>query len=247
MSGRLGRAGGGVLLLTVAAGVQLASTMPRSAAQESPAAGRGRTLYEQGCATCHGVDGGGTAQGPSLRRVGPADVDFYLSTGRMPLANGVRRAVRKPPAYDAAAIADLVAYIDTFADGQSIPAVDPGRGELAKGGELFRANCASCHSYAGSGGALSNGRAAPTLRKATDRQVAEAVRIGPGAMPVFSERSLDQADLDSVTRYVGYLRNPPDRGGLDLGNKGPIPEGFMAWFVGLAALLGVAFWVGTRE
>ena len=46
----------------------------------------GETLYDLHCSACHGVGAVG-AKGPPLLGVGPAAVDFFLSTGRMPLAS----------------------------------------------------------------------------------------------------------------------------------------------------------------
>ena len=47
---------------------------------------QGRELYLTSCVSCHGVGGVGTADGPSLAAAGEASADFYLRTGRMPLA-----------------------------------------------------------------------------------------------------------------------------------------------------------------
>ena len=41
--------------------------------------------------------------------------------------------------------------------------------DVAKGSELFRMNCASCHNFTGQGGALSSGKYAPPLAPASDR------------------------------------------------------------------------------
>jgi len=41
--------------------------------------------------------------------------------------------------------------------------------------------------------------------------------------------------------------HPDDRGGWSLGHLGPIPEGMVAWLIGIAALLAVARAVGERE
>jgi ubiquinol-cytochrome c reductase cytochrome c subunit len=49
-----------------------------------------------------------------------------------------------------------------------------------------------------------------------------------------------------VASYVQYLHHPRDRGGLPLGHLGPIPEGFVAWVVGLGVLLLAARLIGTR-
>src|SRR5687767_15512994 len=68
---------------------------------------RGQQLFAPGCSSCHGLRAEGTPRGPSLLGVGAASVDFWVSTGRMPLkTSGTRQAVRKPPAYDRRQIDD---------------------------------------------------------------------------------------------------------------------------------------------
>ncbi|HEY3241269.1 MAG TPA: c-type cytochrome [Acidimicrobiia bacterium] len=215
-----------------------------------PAAGdptAGRRLYVTGCSSCHGLDGRGTRIGPPLLGVGAAAADFYLATGRMPLDEPRAQAQRKPPAYSPAEIADLTAYLASLGDGPPIPAVDPDRGNLALGGQTYTANCAACHNSAGSGGALGQAVFAPGVRQASAIEIAEAIRIGPGAMPVFGPDTLDDHDVDSVVRYLLYLRHTDDRGGAPLGRLGPVPEGLVAWLVGLGPMLLAAFWIGTRQ
>ena len=91
------------------------------------------------------------------------------------------------------------------------------------------------------------GAAVPDLQRATPRQVAEAVRMGPYLMPRFDSRQLDQHDLDSLARYVVWTRHPANYGGWGIYNIGPIPEGIVAWFLGLLALVIVARLVGERS
>jgi ubiquinol-cytochrome c reductase cytochrome c subunit len=208
---------------------------------------RGHDLYVTGCSSCHGADGAGTDRGPDLRESGPAAVDFYLSTGRMPMSGPDEQAQRKPPAYDEEEIAALVAYIDTFSVGPRIPDVDPDEGDLVAGNLSYGANCAACHNSAGSGGAVGPSVLAPDLYAATPLQTAEAIRVGPGAMPRFSEGQVDQQELDDLVRYVAHLDRPTDRGGLPLGRVGPVPEGLVAWILGLGTLLLFCFWIGTTE
>jgi len=213
----------------------------------------GRELYETGCASCHGEDGRGVetddgdVRGPSLEQAGEAAAYYYLSTGRMPLANSEEQPVRKRPAYDDGEIAALVAYVGTLGDGPEIPEVDLGDADGAAGGEIYRANCQACHSASGSGGALSYGRAAPRLADATPTEAASAVRVGPGQMPVFGPETISDDELDDLVNYVEYLRNPEDPGGLPIGRTGPIPEGFVAWLVGMVALVILVAWIGTRS
>ena len=208
---------------------------------------RGQALYVTGCSSCHGPNGEGTNRYPSLVGVGAASTDFYLTTGRMPLDQPTVQAARKQPAYTPDEIDDLVAFVASLGNGPAIPRVDPGNGSLVEGRELYTSFCAACHNSQGSGGALGRDYFAPSLFEATPVQSAEAIRVGPGAMPVFNEQTVDQGELDSIVRYVEYLKDPRDRGGLSLGRVGPVPEGFVAWVVGLGALLLAAFWIGTRE
>jgi ubiquinol-cytochrome c reductase cytochrome c subunit len=212
----------------------------------------GRALYGTGCSSCHGPDGrgvdapDGSLRGPTLENAGEASAYYYLSTGRMPLANAEEQPVRKERAYDDDEIAALVAYVSSLGDGPELPDVEIADADLGEGGALFRANCQACHSASGSGGALSYGRAAPRLSDAIPTEVAAAVRVGPGQMPVFGPETISDAELDDLTAYVEYLRTPEDPGGLPIGRTGPIPEGFVAWLVGMVALLVLVAWIGTR-
>jgi ubiquinol-cytochrome c reductase cytochrome c subunit len=240
-----------VAVLAVAVPVTMAAA-PARAAQSPPGAtpsdaAAGRQLYLVACTSCHGADGAGTKRAPSLVGVGAASADFYLSTGRMPLDRPQAQAERKRVAYSPAQIRQLVAYVATLGPGPAVPALDPAQGELAVGNRLYANNCAPCHSSAGAGGALGHAVYAPALKRATPTQVAEAIRIGPGSMPVFGPDTLDDHQAASIVRYVTYLHRPDDRGGLGLGHLGPIPEGFVAWVVGLGALLVAARWIGTRD
>jgi ubiquinol-cytochrome c reductase cytochrome c subunit len=65
-------------------------------------------------------------------------------------------------------------------------------------------------------------------------------------MPVFGADTISPEELDDLVAYVEYLKNPEDPGGIPIGRTGPIPEGFVAWFVGMVALLLLVAWIGTR-
>jgi ubiquinol-cytochrome c reductase cytochrome c subunit len=224
----------------VALAVVLAFVAAPAAAQD------GRALFEEGCATCHGDDARGIHDtAPTLHGVGAQAADFYLSTGRMPLADPSDEPVRTKPAYSAAERRAIVGYIASLG-GPAVPEVAPERGSLADGQELFASHCAGCHQIEGQGGVVP-GAVAPPLQDATSVQIAEAVRVGPNLMPAFPERQIDRHDLDSITRYVLATRHPPNRGGWGIGNLGPIPEGMIAWLLAGAALLIVARLLGERR
>ena len=220
---------------------------------------RGRTLYASGCQSCHGPRGEGVSgtgppsgaervqgAGPSLVGVGAASVDFYLSTGYMPLDDPDDRPERKEPEYTPAEIDAIVAFIESLGpDGPPLPEVHPERGDLAEGFAAFTASCAGCHQVVGEGGVVLDG-IAPELERATPTQIAEAVRIGPYLMPRFGEKELDQHTLDSIARYIEYTSEAEDPGGWEIGHIGPIPEGLVAWVAAGIVLVGVARLIGKR-
>jgi ubiquinol-cytochrome c reductase cytochrome c subunit len=238
--------------LALAATTALILLLARPAAGGADDQAHGKELFAVGCSSCHGVAGEGVVtadnlqRGPSLQHSGEAAAFYELSTGRMPLANSDDLPRRKRAVYNAEDIAALVAYVGSLGDGPKLPTVNVANADVAQGGELFRANCAPCHSASGAGGALSYGRAAPSLGAAKPEEVAAAVRSGPSQMPVFDQSGLSQSELDDVVAYVGYLRAPEDPGGLPIGRIGPVPEGFVAWFFGAGALLAIVAWIGTR-
>lgn len=223
-------------------------------------------VFRTDCAVCHGANGRGTARGPSLFGVGRASIDYQLSSGRMPLAVVGRSndqpgtplqplpnsaapddgivAKRHQPAYPAETITPLVDYIAELSGGggPGIPRV--GEGDLAEGGALFRQQCAACHAWAGDGGALLR-IDAPALHSATGTQIAEAIRVGPGQMPVFGTAALTDKQMSSVVAYVRYLDRPSDRGGQPFWHLGPFAEGAVA-LIALAGLLMFTRWIGER-
>jgi ubiquinol-cytochrome c reductase cytochrome c subunit len=205
----------------------------------------GYNLYQQSCASCHGISLHGTPGiAPSLIGVGTGPVDFYLSTGRMPLEDPRAQPVRSPPLFKRSQIDALIAYISGFG-GPPAPTADPGKGDLALGFHQFTLNCAGCHQSVARGG-LTLGAVVPNLDHATPSQIAEAVRMGPYLMPHFDARQIDQHDLDSIAAYVLWTRHPENAGGWGIYNIGPIPEGMVAWFIGLTALVIVARLIGER-
>jgi ubiquinol-cytochrome c reductase cytochrome c subunit len=219
-----------------------------AAQQDDELVRAGEELYLTGCVSCHGEGGNGVdGRGPPLIGVGAASADFYLGTGRMPASDSDAQPVRKQPAYTSEEIDALVAYVASLGGGPPIPNVDLENADVAAGGVLYRANCASCHNAAGIGGALSYGDSAPALDESTPVQVVQAMRIGPGQMPVFGEDVMDEQAANDIAAYVEHLRHPDDRGGLSLGRVGPITEGFIALLVGLGGLCAVGAWIVRRQ
>jgi ubiquinol-cytochrome c reductase cytochrome c subunit len=246
---RPGRATGPLLLLGVLLAVAALST-PAGAAPRgsSPAAtgdpAHGRVLYQSSCAGCHGQQGEGSQRGPSLIGVGAAAADFYLQTGRMPLAEEETQAAPGPRAFSQPDIADLDAFVGSLGNGPAIPDVSPG--DLALGRELYLQNCAACHGSSGAGFTQVGGQYAPSLFDTDPTQIAEAVRVGPRLMPQFPDQVLDPHQVDSIVTYVRQLQQPEEnRGGWDIARLGPTTETVIG-FAGLALLLVVIRLIGKR-
>ena len=117
------------------------------------------------------------------------------------------------------------------------------QGDIAAGGQLFRAYCSACHRTAVHGGVLAfTGRNAPALTDKSAALIAGAIRWGPGTMPAFPPSVFNDEQLASIVDYVRFVQHPPNPGGVPLKEVGPVAEGGLA---ALAALLviGIAGWI----
>jgi ubiquinol-cytochrome c reductase cytochrome c subunit len=205
---------------------------------------RGQEVFLRDCAWCHGPEGEGTQNGPTLETSGTADADFWLRTGRMPLTAPDVDPEPGPPAYDSETIDALVGYVDTLGVGDPIPVLGPG--DPTRGRTVFLVNCAACHSSSGTGVIVSGGEDAPELWDSDGTQVAEAVRIGPNEMPAFPPSQLDDQEIDDLVAYVDDLGEEQVESGLGLEQYGPIAEGFVVWLVLLPVLVLVIVLLGKR-
>ncbi|KUN39185.1 c-type cytochrome [Streptomyces longwoodensis] len=247
-----------VLLLALACtGGLYAAFAPAEKAQaddtaQSLAIDEGKKLYTVGCASCHGTGGQGGSDGPSLVGVGAAAVDFQVSTGRMPAATSQGAQVpKKKNIYTQAQIDQLAAYIASLGAGPAVPTKEqygPEGADIAKGGELFRTNCAQCHNFTGKGGALTKGKFAPSLTDVEPKHIYEAMQTGPQNMPSFPDTTLSEQNKKDIIAYLNAVNGDETEnpGGLELGGLGPVSEGLFGWIFGLGTLIAVAVWVAAR-
>ena len=221
------------------------SVLDRSASIEE-----GKQIFLKGCSSCHGLNAEGASIAPSLIGVGAASVDFQVGTGRMPMADMSTQAMRKPRVYNEEETAALAAYVASLAPGPAIPDESELNyerdGNSAEGGELFRNNCAMCHNFAGQGGALSQGKYAPTLMGVEPKHIYEAMITGPQSMPVFSDKTITPEEKLSMIKWIKAAEAEPNLGGATMGRIGPVTEGLLAWVLGLGLLIGIAVWLTTR-
>lgn len=222
----------------------------------SPAlAALGKALYMQNCASCHGNEANGVpATGtsgafPNLVGLGPATIDFWIESGRMPAADprAVQAPRRQPRLTHDQALA-IAAWVNSLSPSYPyIPTVNVKSANAAEGAALFALNCAACHTIEGDGDALAHNTFAPSLRNIPATQVAEAIRTGPANMPRFTGNLSDYQVADIVKYVTKYIQHPQNPGGFGLGGLGPVAEGFVGLALGVGLLALVGYWVGERQ
>ncbi|MET9800785.1 c-type cytochrome [Streptomyces sp. NPDC006368] len=246
-----------VLLLALAAtGGLYAAFAPADKAQadetaQSLAIEEGKKLYSVGCASCHGTGGQGTSDGPSLVGVGSASVDFQVATGRMPAQQPGAQVPEKRNIYSQAQIDQLAAYVASLGPGPVTPTekqYSPKGADIARGGDLFRTNCAQCHNFTGQGGALTKGKWAPSLDDVSPKHIYEAMQTGPQNMPSFPDTTMPEKEKQDIIAYIKTVngQDTATPGGFGLGGLGPVPEGLFGWIFGLGSLIAVAVWVAAH-
>ena len=236
----------GVLYSTLAGGGASAA----APAQASTSIAQGKSLFEQSCSSCHGLDAQGTTQAPSLIGAGAAAVYFQMSTGRMPAKELGAENERKPTDFTDQQIYAIAAYIASLGGGPPIPSeadVSTVGANTALGEELFSTNCAQCHGFAGAGGALTYGKNAPPLTASTPTQIYTAMLTGPEAMPVFGDGTVTPQEKRDIIAFITDTRNEPNPGGLSLARTGTVTEGLLIWIGGLGFLILIAMWLTARR
>ena len=248
-------AGYAALLLGLVIVGLLYGALTRTGAQAAPTTAQenianGRILFQATCSSCHGLDAQGTSQAPGLIGAGAAAVYFQMSTGRMPAKEVGAENERKPTLFTEQQILDIAAYIQSIGGGPEIPTpaqVSTVGADTALGSQLFSANCAQCHGYAGAGGALTYGKDAPGLTQATPTQIYTAMLTGPEAMPVFSDGAISPQAKRDIIAYITQTRTEPNPGGFSLGRTGPITEGLVIFLGGIGFLVLVSMWLTAKR
>jgi ubiquinol-cytochrome c reductase cytochrome c subunit len=248
-------AGYAALLLGLVVVAFLYGALTRTGAQAEPTTAEqnianGQALFEATCSSCHGLDAQGTSQAPSLIGAGAAAVYFQMSTGRMPAKEVGAENPRGPVKFTEQQIRDIAAWIQSIGGGPEIPTpaqVSTVGANTALGSQLFSANCAQCHGFAGDGGALTYGKFAPSLTESTPTQIYTAMLTGPEAMPVFSDGAIPPQAKRDIIAYVTQTRTEPNPGGFSLGRVGPVTEGLVIFIGGIGSLVLVSMWLTAKR
>lgn len=202
----------------------------------------GQQLYIEQCSGCHGPGGQGTEWGPEILADGAAGSHFWMATGRMPIRRPEDRIEPQRPTLAPDQIEAITRHVANLTDARPIPDISPEEGDVGEGSVLYVRHCAACHGTTGVGGAIVRARNATSILDVDTLLVAEAVRTGPGAMPLFEEEALSESELDSLLAYIELLQEGVSPGGWQLGRWGPVAEGAAAWLVGIGVAVGAAYW-----
>jgi cytochrome c oxidase cbb3-type subunit 3 len=163
----------------------------------------GQRLFLNSCAQCHGSDAGGSKGFPNL-----TDGDWLYGGSpeniRTTIVNG-RAGVMPPfPQLDDKQIADVTNYVRNLS---RLPADDL---KVARGAEVFKANCIACHGADGKGNIVLG---APNLADKTwlygssEVVVIETLTKGRMAMMPAQDKVLSSEKIHLLTAYVWGLSN----------------------------------------
>ncbi|HZD05897.1 MAG TPA: c-type cytochrome, partial [Longimicrobiales bacterium] len=223
----------GVIVFPAIVLIVLGALSGGETARAAQQAADGSAVFAQQCARCHGNQGEGALEGPSLHAL----LDTQEAVAGV--AGIVRSGYGEMPAF-----ADELSEAQIQAVADYVISQFGTSGDVPEGGALYRLNCAGCHGAATRGGALIySDHNAPHLLDAPTPDVAAAVRSGPGTMPAFNEGALTDAQLASISAYVAVLESPPRPGGVEVRYHGPVTEGFIAIVGGLGAAIAAALWM----
>lgn len=146
----------------------------------------GSGLYDTHCARCHGAAGDGTSRAPAVH---------CALRVRDAVRRGRDTAMPPLPGLTDAEVDQVQAYLDRrcAARGRRI-------------GDVFAANCATCHGPDGAGGRDARWIEGPDIRCAARTDFVQAVTQGQGGMPPFPQLA---AVMDALRRRArGRYRCP---------------------------------------
>ncbi|MFV0372851.1 c-type cytochrome [Microbacterium sp.] len=233
-----------------ASAAMAATDTSASAAPTALTVDDGKKLFQANCATCHGLNLEGTADGPSLFGVGELSVEFQMATGRMPMAMQGPQAPLKPAQFTQEQIEAIAAWVQSTSPGPEYPSaevLDSEGADVANGAELFRINCAMCHNVAAAGGALTEGKYAPALTATSPLHIYAAMVTGPQNMPVFNDMTLTLEEKRDIIASLVWIQNNQSAGGFNLGSLGPVSEGLFIWIFGIGSLIALTVWITAKS
>lgn len=169
----------------------------------------GKDLYEQNCASCHGMGGKVSELGKKLKPFPARDLTALSEVVdrdelRRIIAYGIRGTAMVPKRYDldAPGIEDVIDYIFTFKR----------KINMVNGKKRFEQVCATCHGF---DGRAKTGMGAKNLVYSTLdlKETVHTIRYGRVGTKMTSKRhQLTNPDIEDVAYYVHDLRFKADTG-----------------------------------
>lgn len=176
----------------------------------------GEVHYKVACAKCHGDQAEG-GSGPQLSNPillsSASDAELFHWIGRGRTGTAMRGFLTEEHgliSLTPGQIADVIAYLRYLGTREEQPILRTGVGNPFLGGQLYQANCGSCHGLDGEGSSgpqLNN----PTfLRSASDGFLIATIVLGRTGTPmrsmVHGQEGLAQIDPRQVQDIVAYMR-----------------------------------------
>jgi cytochrome c oxidase cbb3-type subunit 3 len=163
----------------------------------------GQRLFLNSCAQCHGSDAGGSKGFPNL-----TDGDWLYGGSpeniKTTIVNGRAGVMPSFPQLDDKQIVDVTNYVRSLS---RLPADDL---KVARGAEVFKANCIACHGADGKGNIALG---APSLTDkiwlygSSEAVIIETITKGRMAMMPAQDKVLSSEKIHLLTAYVWGLSN----------------------------------------
>lgn len=171
----------------------------------------GSDVYRINCQACHGPNGSGTPQAPTLTKFARA---LATGEGEGDLRRRLASGGEKMPAFPYLGEAEVRAVLGHLRElGGGPPAPDVAVAALsgsALGERIYRSNCASCHDAsrtASSGMMCQPASLAGATERFSKQQVMNLLDVGVGPMPAFGHLSVPERD--ALWAYLGTIEGEP--------------------------------------
>jgi len=211
--------------LLLSLGVGLLSAMPVAAQVSGP--GRGKAIFEQNCAVCHGVDGRADTPVSKLLAPHPRNFTDPVEMARVTVDRIYSAIKEGRPGTAMAAwgqvlseveIGDVMDYVRSFATAGNAAPLSPEKLSFEVGRRIYLGNCAPCHGETGKADTEMAKVLKPAPRDFTDpvrmarlddgRIYLAILRGKPGTAMGGWRELLAPTEIIDVMRYIRRLAGP---------------------------------------